>query len=1102
MVAALVTTCLTVAGGTSGAASADGTESMAEARGGRAGAVVTLISGDRVHVDAAGRVTRVQPGEGREGIPMAVRRTGDRTYVLPADALPLIGQGTVDRRLFDVTGLLKAEYDDAHRATLPLIVSYTKSTKKRATAQAAIAETDVRVGRELPAVGGEALSAPKSGAAEVWDALTAGRRGGQALTAAPGIANVWLDGRREATLDKSTAQIGAPTAWRAGYDGTDVKVAVLDTGVDETHPDLKGVEIAQKNFSLSGNTVDHVGHGTHVASTVAGSGARSGGTHKGVAPGARILDAKVLGDDGFGSESGIIAGMQWASDQGARIANLSLGGDDSATNDPLENAVERISAESGTLFVIAAGNSGPQAETIGSPGSAPSALTVGAVDRKDSIAEFSSVGPTADGSLKPDLTAPGVDIVAAKAAQGVEGDPAIPGYVSMSGTSMATPHVAGAAAILAQEHPDWSGERIKRALTSSTEPGAGLSPFQQGTGRTDLARAITQTVAGEQSSVNLGTQLWPHADDKPVTRRISYRNDGTEPVTLALSTETTGPKGKPAPAGFFTVGADRITVPAGGTAGVDVTADTRIGSRDGVFAGVLVARATEGGQRVRTSFAVHREAEAYDLTLKYVDTEGRPSQSGTLLLGQNVDLQQDLYDTDGDGVVKARVPKGTYLLETLVRTPKGAAADPDLALMTQPKLTVAKKTTVTFDARKAKPVDITVPGSAKSVQTLVRYSLETGSFFHNSDWQMASFKGFRTGHVGATLPAKEFSSQVGGTWQKGSTTYNVVYERDGSLYTGFTRKVAASELALVKLGIGASVKNAKGVVVPTWETSSGAANGTFSEPFALPTTAKAYVNAPKGVKWGFSTMQLRPGASGDFDVYVSEPAVRAYRAGKTYTRTHNVGVFSPQIDEYNTAQRWGNELSVCIGEFPDGSGNYVESATTGQRSAVTVDGKKIVDEAGPLCQDLSGVPSRSAEYRVSTDVTRSTKVAGVSTRLVAAWTFTSKKVTGDSYRTLPLSSVRFTPKLDLASSAPAGRRFTVPLTLQGPAAKNVKSLAVQVSYDGGKKWTKAPVTTKKGERSLVLNHPKKAKSVSFKAKLTDKSGNTYEVTVVKAYLLR
>ncbi|NUK90249.1 S8 family serine peptidase, partial [Streptomyces lunaelactis] len=136
---------------------------------------------------------------------------------------------------------------------------------------------------------------------------------------------------------------------------------------------LKGVEIAQKDFSGSGNTVDHVGHGTHVAATAAGSGAKSGGKHKGVAPGAKILDGKVLDDDGFGDDSGIIAGMQWAADQGAKIANLSLGGTDTPENDPLEAAVDKLSAQKDILFVIAAGNEGPGVSTIGSPGSAASA---------------------------------------------------------------------------------------------------------------------------------------------------------------------------------------------------------------------------------------------------------------------------------------------------------------------------------------------------------------------------------------------------------------------------------------------------------------------------------------------------------------------------------------------------------------------------------------------------------------------------------------------------------------------------------------------------------------------------------------------------------
>ncbi|AXG79300.1 1,4-dihydropyridine esterase [Streptomyces paludis] len=1115
MVAALLTAGLT-SGAASGATSgtAFGTTSVSGPGGAgdtqqhtapgtarNTASVITLITGDRVYVNAEGRVIRVQPGEGRENIRMSITRSGDSTYVFPSDALALIGQRKVDRRLFDVTGLLKAKYDDAHRGSVPLIVSYGKN---RATAKAALAEADVSVRRTLPTITGEALSAPKDESSDVWDALTeAGDTETEERTTAPGIERVWLDGKLKALLDKSVPQIGAPTAWQAGYDGKGVKVAVLDTGVDQTNPDLKGVSILRKDFSGSGSTVDKFGHGTHVASTLAGSGAKSGGKFKGVAPGAKILDGKVLGDDGFGGESGIIAGMQWAADQGAKIVNMSLGREDVPEVDPLEAAVERISAQKDVLFVVAAGNEGPEAKTIGSPGSAPSALTVGAVDRKNKIADFSSVGPTADGSLKPDITAPGVDIVAAKAAKGFIGDPATDGYVALSGTSMATPHVAGAAAILAQQHPDWTGRQIKQALISSAKPSAGLTPYQQGAGRTDLTKAITQTVLSEQASLNFGMQQWPHADDKPITQQITYRNTGTAPVTLDLTLETIGPKGKAAPAGFFTTGAPQITVPAGGTARVDLTANTSVGSQDGVFAGTLVAKAATGGQSVRTTFAVERESEAHTLTLKYLDTKGKPSQSGTQIQGHGDNAGMSYhYDEDGDGTVKVRLPKGTYLLDSAVSIPTGQKNGTDYALMVQPKLSLTKNTTVTFDARKTKPVNITAPGSAKQVQGYLNYALSTKSTYYSSIFTFGSFKGIRTGHVGPTVTAKEFDAQLGGVWQKGSTTYNLVYNRTGSLHPGLTHKVAASELALMNLKIGASNKNRKGKIATAWELPSGSGFEAESNPFALPATAKTYVNVPKGAKWSFAPGQLEPRSSYEQDVSFDRTSPAAYQPKKTYTKTFNVGVMSPRIGRADANWRWGNELNFCVEEFTDSSGNVVHSEPAKQRTVVTRDGKQLLNVKDPFCQYVLPVPAASAKYRISTDVTRPAKVTGVSTRLVAAWTFLSKKPSGGNSTPLPLSSVRFAPKLDLASTAPAGKKFTVPLTIQGPAAKNFKSLAVQVSYDGGKKWSKAPVNTKSGKRSLALTHPKKAKSVSFKAKLTDKSGNVYDVTIEKAYLLK
>ncbi|MEW1725209.1 S8 family serine peptidase, partial [Streptomyces sp. NPDC093109] len=753
--------------------------------------------------------------------------------------------------------------------------------------------------------------------------------------------------------------------------------------------------------------------------------------------------------------------------------------------------------------VIAAGNEGPDAETVGSPGSAASALTVGAVDRDENIADFSSVGPTADGSLKPDITAPGVGIVAAKAANGVLGDPAADGYVSMSGTSMATPHVAGAAAILAQEHPDWTGQRIKQALTASAKPAAGLTPYQQGTGRADLTKAITQSVVSEQTSLNFGTQQWPHTTDKPVTKTVTYTNTGTQDVTLDLSLETVGPKGKAAPAGFFTLGAPQVTVPAGGTASVDVTSDTRVGTQDGTFSGTVTAKATEGGQSVRTTFGAIREVESYDITMKFIDAKGKPSRSAASVYGHSSDFWKDVEATKSDGVARIRVPKGAYLLEAGVETSNGKSA-PDAAWMVQPKLEVTKNATVTFDARKAKPISVTAPDSAKIGSAYVNFEL---SAVPNRDlgmtWFGNSFKNFRVGQVGPSVPAKLFNSQVGGTWQKGSTSYNLLYNRPGSFYTGYTHKTATSELALVNVRVGTSVKNRKGSLNPFWYTPSGLYGvGTGTKPFALPATAKTYVTTPKGFTWAFGAGQLDSRGL-ETDIALPPLTTKSYTAKKTYTETFNVGVFAPRVAARGSGvERYGNEMFACIATFADGAGHLGYSTTSKQQSVLTVDGKKVVDEKSSLCIGTDALPAKSAKIKVSTDATRATSVAGVTTRLAASWTFTSKAPAAGKVANLPVSTVGFAPKLDLASTAAKGKKLTVPLTIQGPAAKNFKSLAVQVSYDGGKKWSKAPVTTKSGKRSLTLSHPKKATSVSLKAKLTDKSGNVYDVTIEKAYLLK
>ncbi|MFE3476013.1 S8 family serine peptidase [Streptomyces bacillaris] len=180
-------------------------------------------------------------------------------------------------------------YDDSGTDSVPLIATYTADTARTAPLTPRGAER----GQALRAIDGLALKADKKRIADFWADLTAPRSRSGA-----GLKKLWLDRKVRATLDRSTQQVGADRAWAAGYDGTGTgtKVAVLDTGADARHPDLDGRITASQNFTDSATTDDHQGHGTHVASTVGGSGTASGGKNKGVAPGADLLVGKVLAD--------------------------------------------------------------------------------------------------------------------------------------------------------------------------------------------------------------------------------------------------------------------------------------------------------------------------------------------------------------------------------------------------------------------------------------------------------------------------------------------------------------------------------------------------------------------------------------------------------------------------------------------------------------------------------------------------------------------------------------------------------------------------------------------------------------------------------------
>jgi subtilisin family serine protease len=653
---------------------------------------VTLVTGDVVTVTtlANGQQTAEvdRPDDAVGGV--RIQEIKGDLYVVPDEAAGLLGAGTLDRRLFDVTDLIEMCYDGVLSSQVPTIATYPKSAARSAAEPAA--PRGSKLVRRLAGIRGSALTTDKRQARTFWSTLAP--RGAAKLGA--GVAKLWLDGRVRVNLKESVPQIGAPEAWAAGYDGHGVTVAVLDTGVDATHPDLAGQIDETESFVPGESVADINGHGTHVASTIAGTGAASGGDYKGVAPGADLIVGKVLGGtDGYGADSWVMAGMQWAAESGADIVSMSLGDDSvvSDGSDPMSQLVDALSAQYGTLFVIASGNAGP--ETIGPPGAAASALTVGAVDKQDALAYFSSTGPvTGAGAIKPDIVAPGVDITAARSQEAADGGEGM--YQTMSGTSMATPHVSGAAAILAQRHPEWTGAQLKEALMSSAKGLADYyTPYEVGAGRVDVAAAVRATVRATGSAF-LGNYPWPHTDEAPITRTVTFTNDGTAAITLDLT--VTGP---------FAVSAPSVTVPAGGTADVAVTGDpaaAAYGRNTAVLVGTVAAT---GAPATRTALALIKEEERYDLTLSLVGRDGQPA-SGTVVLNREGDWWPSTYAVDGEATL--RLPPGTYTAETALDVPGEKGDRLGFAVLVAPEVTLSTgPARVVLDASKARLLDTAAP---------------------------------------------------------------------------------------------------------------------------------------------------------------------------------------------------------------------------------------------------------------------------------------------------------------------------------------------------------------------------------------------------------
>ncbi|MEU5696208.1 S8 family serine peptidase [Actinosynnema sp. NPDC020468] len=1017
---------------------------------GDGGATVTLITGDRLRLlpgPNGGTAVEVRPRPGREHV--GFLRDGDR--VIPSDALPLVDSGRVDPRLFDVTKL---------RPDAPTPVIVTDATP------AEVPATDVR---PLRSVDGAALR-PGAG---FWGWFTTSR------------ASVWLDGVARPTLDVSVPQIGAPEAWRAGATGAGVTVGVLDTGVDDHHPDLAGKVLERADFTGTG-PADLVGHGTHVAGIIAGTGAASGGKYRGVAPDASLVDGKVCTANGC-PDSAVIAGMEWIAPK-ARVVNLSLGGGYSDGTDPVSRALNGLTARYGTLFVVAAGNDraldGPDPlASVTSPAAADAALAVGSVTKQDTTSPFSPRRPRLrDYAVKPDLAAPGSDIVSARVVGTPAGDtaPVDDHYAALSGTSMAAPHVAGAAALVAQRQPGWAADRLKPALVSTAKPTADV--FEQGAGRVDAARAVAQPVAALGAGLGFGFVTWPYA---PVAAKpVTYRNDGDRPVTLALATDSA----------LFTASAREVVVPVHGTAQVTVSANP-VGQPAGRHGGRLTA--TADGVVVRTALTAVLEAESYDVRVTVKGRTGKSASAVVKAVDNATGAAVGVRVADGTGL--ARLPKGRYDFTAVELSDQG-----DVTLLARPEVTVGGATAVTLDATGGLPlttrVDRTdarfllgelllVSGDAKGDRT------SPLGWFSQPDQHVYLVPSGRqvTDHV--------FSLVYRATLTAPDTVYHLAFVNRGGIPTGrFTAR--DRDLARVDARYyaqGAPTLGLRGDYALI--DSPGANSGIYQAyPITIPSRRTEFYTAAADTTWQHLTAMFPPDAS-DVENSVS---YRTYRPGR-YRTNWNRAPVGPAFGSaglgfgvFRTGGTFSVDLTLLSGGDPDHF-TLLPAAATG-RTELSRDGVSlgVRETAGTAVFDI---PDSPGVYTLRAQADRAVPWSVIGTHADVTWTF--HEAGAADPKPAPLLVVRTAAEVDEQGRAPAGRVFPIRVFAQhqpGTPATRITAVKVESSADDGATWRTAPtVTDATGAGVALVRHPSAPGFTSLRITARDADGNSVTQTVIRAY---
>ena len=504
------------------------------------------------------------------------------------------------------------------------------------------------------------------------------------------------------------------------------------------------------------------------------------------------------------------------------------------------------------------------------------------------------------------------------------------------------------------------------------------------------------------------------------------------------------------------------------------------------------------------------EEEGYDLTIRYLDKNGAPTRDAFASVVGWDEPVAEWPVVDPDGTSTVRLPKGRYNLGAYL------GSGPDTALLVQPVVDLTGDLTVTLDARAAGPVSLTVPEpSARMGFVDAGYSFRPsyqswpGGMLLTGD----GASGVRIGQVGADAAPEALTGSVAAQWAKPDGAddftdspylYAAAETFPGQLPNGFSRAYRAGEFAAVheRFAAGPPGQSATTMMFPSY-TPALAGVSALDIPTSLPGKRVDYLHA--GARWN-AALLLRDANGGIPGRLQRGPT--SYLAGRRYADEWNAGPFGPALGQeadarWQWASRTGDRIDVELPLYGDRAGHAgLLVPTDRSRTALYRDGE-LVDEFPDSGRGSFDVPAEDADYRLEVADRRSNN--DLTTTVSAAWTFRSGHADGDQPVRLPLSAVRFTPKLDANNAASTGRIFELPVFIEGQSdapTPRIAALTVEVSYDDGKTWSTAPVRAARGGWVATVRHPGRAGYVSLRAAATDAVGSTTVTeTIIHAYRL-